>query len=75
MIIILGKGIVWRINAFPEFELPKRHLDKNWAYYDSTKDNLYVMFIHMLSCLTVASPQPDISGYASFAYCDEVKTI
>jgi Na+/glutamate symporter len=23
MIIVLGKGIVWRINAFPEFELKK----------------------------------------------------
>ena len=76
MIIILGKGIVWRINAFPEFEIKKPiPSDKHWAYFDSKDNNLYAMFTHMLTWVSDSSPTPDVSGYASHVYFQEVKII
>ncbi len=66
MIIVLGKGIAWRINAFEEFDLKKPiPPDKHWAYFDSKDNNLYAMFTHMLTWVSSSSPAPDVSGYAS----------
>ena len=75
MIIVLGKGIVWRINAFPEFKILDAPSDKHWAYFDSKNDNLYTMFTHMLTWASSNSPEPDVSGYASHAYFKECKII
>ncbi|MEN8216008.1 MAG: DUF6602 domain-containing protein [Pseudomonadota bacterium] len=76
MIIVLGKGIVWRINAFPEFELKKPiPSGKHWAYFDSKDNNLYAMFTHMLTWVSSSSPTPDVSGYASHVYFQAVKLI
>jgi hypothetical protein len=76
MIIVLGKGIVWRINAFEEFDLKKPiPPDKHWAYFDSKDNNLYAMFTHMLTWVSSGSQAPDVSGYASHVYFQKVKII
>lgn len=66
MIIVLGKGAVWRINAFPNEEDPK---DKTWAFVQQAEQNLFTLFVHMLSWMGGITPPPDLEGYyKSLAY-------
>ena len=75
MIIILGQGVIWRIDAFPEFIIPDRSESDRWAFCEQHESNLYAMFVHMMTWYSTSLPQPDIQGYASRFYFKKVNTI
>lgn len=75
MIIILGKGIIWKIDSFPEFSISNRESSHNWAYFDSNKNNIYALFTHMLTWLTLIPEKVDISNYTSTFYSQIVEVI
>ena len=75
MIIVLGKGIIWRIDACPDFPIPSVPPNRKWAFMEQKGNNLYALFTHMLSWVSNVSPQPDTSGYASYFYFNNVETV
>lgn len=75
MIIILGKGIIWRISSFPDFPIDTASCDSKWVFVEQNSNNLYTMFTHMLSWVTFVSPPPDIKGYVLPLYFKKYETI
>ncbi|ETR71631.1 MAG: hypothetical protein OMM_07991 [Candidatus Magnetoglobus multicellularis str. Araruama] len=75
MIIILGKGVIWRIDAFPEISIPDRSESDRWAFCEQNDNNLYAMFVHMMNWYSTSLPQPNIQGYASRFYFNKVNTL
>lgn len=64
-IIILGKGTLWRINAFkhiPGFDKIGRG---TWAYVQEERGNLSRLFLHMLSWMSFLEVPPLVLGYAT----------
>jgi len=57
MIIILGKGTVWRLKSFPQLgqKLQRQHPNAIWAYIEQKDKNLLLLFLHMLSHITSTS--------------------
>jgi hypothetical protein len=75
MVIVLGKGVVWKIGAFPGLEiqgLPPRH---QWAFIEQTSNNLFSMFVHMLTWTMAISSPPNILGYVESIFSGDVKTL
>lgn len=62
-IVILGKGIVWRIDGSPfgrSSDFDRRH---KWAWLEQKDQNLFALFIHMLSWMGWAMPPSNLSNY------------
>lgn len=65
MIVILGKGIVWRIDgfAFPVPEIPEGH---KWAYIEQEENNLFALFTHLIAVRGITShPSTSTAEYVS----------
>jgi len=75
MIVVLGKGIVWRINAFPAYKIPNVREGDVWAFIEQTEKNVYALFAHMLTIGKISSSPPRISGYISQLPNSEIKTV
>ncbi|QTA86176.1 DUF6602 domain-containing protein [Desulfonema magnum] len=75
MIIVLGKGVVWRINAFPDFRIPDIPPEHNWAFSEQHDHNLCTMFTHILTWIPVTSPAPNTYGYVKRLYFQDFETV
>ena len=68
MMVILGKGVIWRIESFPQLggrSILSKNPEATWAYLEQTDKNLLLLFLHLLSQMTSSSLIPiDILGYA-----------
>jgi len=74
MIIVLGKGTIWKINKFPAIPISDVRDGHSWAFVQQDKGNLYLLFTHFLSwCSFITSP-PDTTGYASNLFFQEYNT-
>lgn len=65
MIIVLGKGVLWKISSFPELVISTATKANFWAYIDQTDKNLLSLFIHMLTWAAASSTPPNTLGYVS----------
>lgn len=65
MIIVLGKGVVWKLSAFPELQIPNTTSTNYWAYIDQPEKNLLTLFIHMLTWAAATSSPPNTLSYVS----------
>jgi len=63
MIVVLGKGVVWRINAFPVLKFDQEIDNKTWAYVQQQDKNLCTLFLHMLSWMGWITAPPQIHEY------------
>jgi hypothetical protein len=60
MIVVLGKGAVWRIDAFPGIKYDEGATkDKIWAFVEQPEHNLFLFFVHMLNWMGWASAPPN----------------
>ncbi len=75
MIVILGKGIVWRINAFPAYKISKVSEKNLWAYVQQEEKNIYALFTHMLTVGKISSSPPGVLGYINQLPQSGIKTI
>jgi len=50
MMIILGKGTIWRLDSFPPLgkQLKSEHPKGTWAFLEQDNKNLLLLFLHML---------------------------
>ena len=75
LIVILGKGVVWRLNSFPALKLDPPPEGYNWAYVQQSEKNLFTLFVHMLGWLGWATPPPNVSGYCAALSFKEIGTL
>lgn len=65
MIVILGKGVVWRIDSFA-FQVPDAPKGHSWAYIAQEENNLFALFTHMIAVRGIAShPSTSTAEYVS----------
>ena len=75
MIIVLGKGVVWKIESFrgiPTDNIPKGH---SRAFTEQEENNLFMLFTHFLTWCSCLSSPPDTTSYASNIFFQEFDTI
>lgn len=65
MIVVLGKGALWKIKAFPELKVPTATSAHHWAFIDQSDNNLLILFTHMLVWAASSSSPPNTLGYVS----------
>lgn len=75
MIIVLGKGVVWKISAFPELQIPHATINNYWAFIDQTDKNLLTLFIHMLTWAASSSTPPNTLGYVSKVQFQNIRVV
>jgi hypothetical protein len=75
MIITLGKGVVWRIDAFPNLEHEDITKGKIWGSVQQTNQNLFTLFVHMLSWMGWISTPPSLDEYFKDLYLENVEFI
>ncbi|MBN1372090.1 MAG: hypothetical protein JW987_09110, partial [Anaerolineaceae bacterium] len=74
MVVVLGKGVVWRIDAFPAYEIPDRPENHNWAYIQQQENNIYALFAHMLTIRRSDSSSPRTINYVNKLPKNGIKT-
>lgn len=54
MMIVLGKGTVWRLESFPPLgrQIKAKHPNGVWAFLEQDEKNLLLLFLHMLSSMS-----------------------
>jgi hypothetical protein len=54
MMIILGKGTIWRVDSFPPLgrQIKAKHPKSTWAFIEQENKNLLLLFLHMLSLMS-----------------------
>jgi len=68
MMIILGKGAIWRLDSFPPFEaqLKSKHPNDTWAFLEQENKNLLLLFLHILAASRPLMVDPKmLAGTAS----------
>jgi len=65
LIIILGKGVLWRLKSFSALQIPNATSNHNWAFIDQREKNLFTLFAHMLTWTSASSTPPNTLGYAA----------
>lgn len=73
MIVILGKGVLWKINAFPKLKLSNVKPGHRWAYIEHKNQNLFMMFAHMLTWIGSTIFPPSMLGYARSASFENIR--
>lgn len=63
LVIVLGKGVLWRLKAFPELPISSAPPSSFWAFIDQSKGNLLTLFAHMLTWVAASSTPPNTLGY------------
>jgi hypothetical protein len=75
MIVVLGLGVIWRLNAFPGLEIKGRNDGDKWVFIQQRDKNLLLFFLHMLSCVMQLSAPANTSQYIKRAEFPGIKTI
>lgn len=76
MVVILGKGVAWRMNAFPALDrIPNACAGDSWAFIQQAEKNLYALFAHMLTIGKTSSSPPKVSSYISHVSNSDIRTI
>lgn len=75
MIIVLGKGVLWRLNSFPELTINNAKPANYWAFIDQSDKNLLTLFVHMLTWVASSSSPPNTLQYVSKVSFNNVKVI
>lgn len=65
MIVVLGKGVLWRLESFPELTIANATPNNYWAYIDQPDKNLLTLFVHMLTWVASSSSPPNTLQYVS----------
>lgn len=65
MIVVLGKGVLWKLSSFPELKIPNAQSSNFWAFVNQKEKNLLTLFIHMLTWVASSSTPPNTLGYVS----------
>jgi hypothetical protein len=54
MVVILGKGTLWRLDSFPLLgrSLKSKHPTGTWAFLEQENKNLLLLFLHLLSLMS-----------------------
>ncbi len=63
LIVILGRGLAWRLDSFSVLETHASAEGHTWAYLEQTDQNLFTLFVHMLSWMGWAMPPANLAGY------------
>lgn len=63
MLVVLGKGLVWRIDTFPDVPIQTATAGHTWAYVQQCDQNLFTFFVHMLSWMGWATSPPNLMEY------------
>ena len=74
LIVVLGKGVLWKLKAFPALTAPNPKPNAKWGFVDQSDKNLFLMFTHMLTWTSASSSPPNTLGYASRAQFQNVQT-
>jgi hypothetical protein len=75
MIVILGKGVIWKASAFASIPVLNQTSGVRWVYFNRRDQNLFMLFIHMLTWASYLSSPPSVLGYVSRVFFDKIKTI
>jgi hypothetical protein len=75
MVIVLGKGALWKLTSFPALAIPGTTTANFWAYVDQPDKNLLMLFIHMLTWVASSSTPPNTMGYAQNIGFNNVKIV
>lgn len=74
MIVILGAGVVWRIDDFPTMPVEKSAADHEWTFLSQKTNNLFLMFVHMLTWMNTRWALPDTGNYVARSFFDNHQT-
>ncbi len=74
MIVVLGKGILWRLAAFQGLNVQPQAPNHRWAYIEQGERNLFFIFSHMLSWFNSASLTINAQNYAANVHFENVIT-
>lgn len=75
MVVVLGKGVLWRLAAFPALQIGSATQSNNWAFVDQTDKNLFTLFIHMLTWVATSSTPPNTIAYATNVQYQNVQVV
>jgi hypothetical protein len=74
-VLLLGKGVIWRIDCFPEMGVTRGSQGHEWAYIEQDASNLYILFTHMLAWMRYPWDIPDTSGYVARTFFSNYQTV
>ena len=74
MIVVLGKGVLWRLEAFNGLGIVPQDPEHRWAYIQHENKNLFFMFSHMLSWFNATSLVINAQNYSEGAHFENVVT-
>lgn len=63
MLVVLGKGLVWRIDAFPDVPTQTAIAGRTWAYVQQCDQSLFTLFVHTLSWMGWTTSPPNVMEY------------
>jgi len=75
MVVVLGKGVLWRLKSFPALQISTANQNNNWAFVDQSDKNLFTLFTHMLTWVATSSTPPNTIAYASRAQYQNVQVV
>ncbi|MFQ3249683.1 DUF6602 domain-containing protein [Glaciecola sp.] len=75
MIVVLGKGVLWRLKAFPELNIGSATQNNNWAFVEQKDKNLFTLFTHMLTWAATTSTPPNTIAYAASVQYQNVQVV
>ncbi len=73
LVVILGKGVLWRIDAFPELSV-RVASGHQLAFIDQADKNLFTLFSHMLTWVSASSTPTSTIGYLANVPFANVRT-
>ncbi|PCH63718.1 MAG: hypothetical protein COC19_00700 [SAR86 cluster bacterium] len=75
MVVVLGKGVLWRLKSFPDLQINTANKNENWAFVDQSDKNLFTLFTHMLTWVATSSTPPNTVAYASKVQYQNVQVV
>ena len=72
MVVVLGKGLVWRMDAFPGVPLQAASAACTWAHVQQSNQNLFTLFVHMLSWMGWTTSPPNVTEYTQSLALNQV---
>lgn len=74
MVVVLGKGVFWRLEAFNGLNIVPQAPGHRWASIQQERGNLFFMFSHMLSWFNASSLTINAQNYTANAHFNNVIT-
>jgi hypothetical protein len=66
VIVVLGKGVIWRLGAYPTIDVAPSYLGHRWAVVAQETQNLAFMFAHMLMWVPASSRLPGLDYHKPY---------